>query len=126
MENTEIKNEVEQLTNQLSLKQVVDLAGKIIVEHINERKFDDIEFKRSNVEGYVNVIFTIEGFKFNASYNKDGYLSWHEWQGIKQPPLTKAEEKSICDYMWMRWNEIRKDTLRKEMEEKQKELETLL
>jgi len=117
MENTNSKT--------TTLKEVVEKAKEIITKHITERDFDSVEFKESDVNGYVTTTFVIEGFTFRASFNKNGYICWHDYQGIDQPYLTKEEEKSICNYMWKKFDAERKATLIKEIEERQKELKEL-
>lgn len=119
MENMENTN------SKTTLKEVVAKAKEIIAKHLNERDFENLEFKNSDVNGYVSVTFTIDGFNFRASFNKKGYICWHDYQGIKEPELTDAETKSICDYMWEKWDAERKATLIKEIDELQKELKEL-
>lgn len=125
MEKMEKTEKINELANQLTLKQVVDLAGKIIVKKINERNLEILEFEQSKVEGCVHVKFTIDETIFSASFFKDGIIAWHTWQGIEKPELSKQETKDICDYVWSKWNAMRKDIILKEIEEKKKELENL-
>ena len=117
---------MENTNSMTTLKEVVEKAKEIIAKHLNERTFEIVQFEKSKIEGYVTISFMVEDYKFKASFNKGGYICWHEWQGINQPSLTKEEEKSICDYMWEKWDVERKEILRREIEERQKELEEML
>ena len=107
------------------MKQLIEQLQKIIAEKLKNLDFEITFIDKSSVDGYVECAFTMDGYKFRASFNKNGFICWHDYPSFEEPALEEEECKSLCDEIHKRWNAVYKERLAEEIKKKQDEFNSL-
>lgn len=107
------------------MKELIEKLKQIIAEKLVKREFEITNLEKSNVDGYVDCTFTMEGYGFHAAFNKKGFICWFNYPTFGKPVLGEKETQELCDDIHQQWNAIYKERLTEEIRKKQEELDTL-
>lgn len=105
-----------------SLKEISKEYDDALMARLTSKEFKlDLKDDYEDTRGYVSGMITVDDVVLTASFNKKGYICWHDTP--LRPSLTVEQEKEICDYVWERNRQRMKKALAEQISRLQEEME---